>query len=140
MAPFLILAFMKTKHSYHDAELVGCAYSRTHSSLQLSFECADGTTSKLVFSGVSAVRANDFCLQNVVSRLLISPSHVFPPEEIRTYVNWANSQHDYQAAMTNERALMLAAAVAEKQSILFVLEPSVGAEVVALCQAVQEID
>lgn len=140
MAPLPILAFMKTKHSYHDAELVGCAYSRTNSSLLLNFECTDGTTPKLLFSGVTAVRANDFGQQNVVSRLLISPSHVFTRDEIRTYVNWANSQHDYRAAMTNEKAQTIAATVAEKQFILFVLEPSVGAEVVALCQGVQEID
>ncbi len=131
---------MKTRHSYHDAELIGCAYSRINSSLLLSFECVDGTTPKLQFSGVTAVRVNDFGQQNVVSRLLISPSHVFTPDEIRTYVDWASSQHDYRAAMTHERSKIIAAAVAEQQSILFVLEPSVGAEVVALCQTVQEFD
>ncbi|WP_236061155.1 hypothetical protein [Paraburkholderia domus] len=140
MTPLPILAFMEIRHSYHDAELVGCAYSRTDSSLLLSFECTDGTTPKLLFSGVTAVRANDFGRQNVVSRLLISPSHVFTPDEIRIYVNWANSQHDYRASMTNESAQTIAASVAEAKSILFVLEPSVGAEVVALCRGVQETD
>ncbi|WP_184005219.1 hypothetical protein [Paraburkholderia sp. WSM4177] len=131
---------MKTRHSYHDAELVGCAYSRTDSSLLLSFECADGAVPKLLFSGVSAVRINDFCQQNVVSRLLISPSHAFAPDEIRAYVNWAHSQHDYRAAMTDEKAQTIDAAIAAKKSILFVLEPSVGAEVVAVCHGIQEID
>ena len=131
---------MKTRHNYHDAELVGCAYSRADAALLLSFTCVDGSTPKLMFSNVTAVRVNDFNQQNVVSRLLISPSHTFTPDEIRTYVSWANSQHDYRASMTNEKAQLIAATVAEKQSILFVLEPSVGAEVVALFQGLQEID
>ncbi|WP_429468616.1 hypothetical protein [Paraburkholderia sp. WSM4175] len=75
-----------------------------------------------------------------MSRLLISPSHAFAPDEIRAYVNWANSQHDYRAAMTDEKAQTIDAAIAAKKSILFVLEPSVGAEVVAVCHGIQEID
>ncbi|WNC93345.1 hypothetical protein RI103_21300 [Paraburkholderia sp. FT54] len=131
---------MKTKHNYHDAELVGCAYSRTDSALLLSFECTDGTTPKLLFSGVTSMRANDFSQQNVVSRLLISPTYEFTPVESRAYVNWANSRHDYQAAMTDEKARTIAADIATNRSVLFVLEPSVGAEVVALCTGMQEID
>ncbi|MBB5468548.1 hypothetical protein HDG32_004678 [Paraburkholderia sp. CI2] len=75
-----------------------------------------------------------------MSRLLISPSHAFTPDEIRAYVNWAHSQHDYRAAMTDEKAQTIDAAIAAKKSILFVLEPSVGAEVVAVCHGIQEID
>jgi hypothetical protein len=33
---------MKTRHNYHDAELVGCTYSRADATLPLSFACVDG--------------------------------------------------------------------------------------------------
>ncbi|MFL9992692.1 hypothetical protein SAMN05444172_6067 [Burkholderia sp. GAS332] len=131
---------MQTRYSYHDAELVGCTYSRTDSVLLLSFECTDGTAPKLPFSEVAAIRANDFSQQNVVSRLLVSPAHAFTPEEIRTYVNWASSQHDYRAAMADDKASTLVSDIAAGKFILFALEPSIGAEIVTLCKDVREID
>ena len=51
----------------------------------------------------------------------------------------ANSQREYRAAMADDKARTLASDSAARKSILFVLEPSIGAEIVTLCKGVQEI-
>ncbi|ALX41445.1 MULTISPECIES: hypothetical protein [Burkholderia] len=124
--------------NYHDAEFIGCEYSRSASALSLSFECADGKMSKLLLSGVRAVRINDFTRQNVVARLLVSPKYQFTLDEVATYVNWASSQHDYRAQASAEKIQAVHADIASGKCLLFVMEQSAGAEAVVLCDTLQE--
>ena len=85
------------------------------------------------------MRVGDFGLQNVVSRILDSRSHAFSAEEVRDYVQWAGSQHDYRASIPEEKADEIAAALSKGELTLFVAEPSVGALVVILCQRIEII-
>lgn len=128
---------MNTIHSYHDAEIAGIAYSRAHRTGLLNLERVSGDEARLVFSGVNALRANDFGLQNVVSRILISTSHAFSPGEVQTYVQWAHSQHDYKASLSDEKTTEIVSAISRGELILFVAEPSVGAEIVILCERIE---
>lgn len=129
---------MKLLRSYHDAELSGAAYSRVNASALLNFECVSGDSARLLFSGVKALRINDYGLQNVVSRLLVSPSYAFSTNEVHEYVSWAHSKHDYKAPFSDEEARDIEIAIEHGRLMLFVLEPSVGAEIVILCESVQE--
>lgn len=132
---------MNTTHSnYHDAEIAGVAWSRQHRTVLPNLERVGGDEASLLFSGVKAIRATDFGLQNVVSRILISTSHAFSLEEVRDYVQWARSQHDYRASVPDEKVVEIAAALSQGELILFVAEPSVGAEIVILCERIEIVD
>jgi hypothetical protein len=128
---------MNMTHTYHDAEIAGIAYARAHQSVLLNLERITGDEARLMFSAVKAIRVNDFGLQNVVSRILISTSHTFSHEEVRDYVQWARSQHDYKASLQDEKVAEIRAALSSGQLVLFVAEPSVGAEIVILCERIE---
>jgi len=121
---------MNTTHSYHDAEIASIAYSRAHQSVLLNLKRVAGDEARLMFSGVKAFRVNDFGLQNVVSRLLISTTHTFSHREVQDYVQWARSQHDYKASLPDKKAAEISASLSRGELTLFVAEPSVGAEIV----------
>lgn len=129
---------MKLCHGYHDAELSGTAYSRANASILLNFELVNGDSVQLLFSGVEAFRINDFGLQNVVSRILASPSYAFSINQINEYVSWAHSKHDYKASFSDQEIRDIGTAVERGELTLFVLEPSVGAEIVILCERALE--
>lgn len=131
---------MKLLHNYHDAELSGAAYLRADASALLNFQRASGESARLVFTGVRALRIVDYGLQNVASRFLTSPTYVFSTDEIKAYVSWAHSKHDYNAAVSDDEVKEIEIAVAHGRLTLFVLEPSVGAEIVILCERAQEMD
>ncbi|SDJ04196.1 hypothetical protein SAMN04487926_1317 [Paraburkholderia steynii] len=131
---------MNTTNVYHDAEIAGVAYSRASGSALLNLERVISTETRIGFSGVKALRVSDFGLQNVISRVLISGSHRFSTDEIRDHVQWAYSQHDYNASLADEKIAEIEAAVSQGELVLFVIEPSVGAEIVILCVSVQVID
>jgi hypothetical protein len=105
----------------------------------LNFELVNGDSAQLLFSGVQALRINDYGLQNVVSRLLISPSYTFSIAEINEYISWAHSKHDYKASFSDEEVREMRTFVERGRLALFVLEPSVGAEIVILCERALEV-
>lgn len=131
---------MKLLHNYHDAELAGTAYSRADTSTRLDFERVGGDPARLAFFGIKAFRISDYGLQNVVSRFLVSPSYPFSTDEIKEYVSWAHSKHDYKAPFSDEEARDVEVAIKHDKLTLFVLEPSVGAEIVILCERALEVD
>ncbi|SMG60823.1 hypothetical protein [Paraburkholderia susongensis] len=128
---------MSTNPIYHDAEIGTIAYSRTRKSVQLDFQQTSGDDIHLTFSGVRAFRVNDFGLQNVVSRVLVSTSRVFSADEVRDYLQWAHSQHDYKASLADAKATEIERALSQGALFLFVVEPSVGAEIVILCEGME---
>jgi hypothetical protein len=127
-------------HTFHDAEIAGMAYSRTKASALLNLEQVDNGEARLWFSGVKAFRINDFGLQNVVSRIRVSTSHQFSTQEIRDYVLWAYSQHDYKASLADAKLAEIEATIFRGELVLFVAEPSVGAEAVSLCESIATVD
>ncbi|MXN80150.1 hypothetical protein GR157_36245 [Burkholderia sp. 4701] len=127
---------MNALSSYHDAEIGGIAYTRALRSVLLSLEQPGGKEAQLLFSGVRAFRVNDYGLENVVSRTLVSTSRKFSREEIRDYVQWAQSEHNFKAPLTEARTKEIEAALSRGKLLLFVVEPSVGAEIVILCAGV----
>lgn len=113
-------------------------YSRADRSASIYLDLA-ASVIKLMFSGIRAFRASDFGLQNVVSRALLSTSHRFSTNEIRDYVQWAHSQHDYKASLVDQNVAEIDAAISRDELVLFVIEPSVGAEIVVLCEKIQVV-
>lgn len=123
--------------SFHDAELYGIDHDIEGRSLELRFRRVGGELEALKFSGVLAQRMIDFADQNVASRLLISHRYAFTLIEIRSWIQWINSRDDSKAAViTEEKGQEYMRDFAATRRMLFVLEPSCGAEMAVLCESV----
>jgi hypothetical protein len=96
-----------------------------------------GEVEVLRFSGVIGQRMLDFARQNVASRLLISSRYAFTSTEARTWVQWINSRDDSKAAAVSEdKGEELVRDFGAGRRVLFVLEPSCGAEFAVLCESI----
>lgn len=122
--------------SFHDAELYGIDHDIEGRSLELRFRRVGGGLEALKFSGVLAQRMIDFAGQNVASRLLISHRYAFTLVEVRGWVQWINSRDDSKAAVVSEeKGQEYMRDFAAGRRLLFVLEPSCGAEIAVLCDS-----
>ncbi|WP_322052701.1 hypothetical protein [Paraburkholderia bannensis] len=123
--------------SFHDAELYGIEHDPKERVLELRFRRVGGELEALKFSGVIAQRMIDFAGQNVASRLLISHRYAFTLVEVRRWIQWINSRDDSKAALiSEEQGQDYKQDFAAGRRMLFVLEPSCGAELAVLCESV----
>jgi hypothetical protein len=123
--------------SFHDAELIGIEYRPDARSLDLALRRVGGNVEVLRFSGVIAHRLTDFASQNMASRVLTSPKYPFSPDEARTWIQWINSRDDSNApAISAEKGSEYIRDFEAGRRVLFVLEPSCGAEMAILCETV----
>lgn len=122
--------------SFHDAELTGIEHHPESRALELRFRRVGGEIEVLRFSGVISQRMIDFAEQNVVSRLLISPRYAFSLAEVRTWLQWMNSRDDSKgAAISEQNGEECVRDLVAGHRVLFVLEPSCGAEMAVLCES-----
>ncbi|SOE94171.1 hypothetical protein SAMN05414139_06982 [Burkholderia sp. D7] len=131
---------MNTKKNYHDAEFIGLLYARDKQRLTLNFQLVSGELAAVHCEDVSVFRLGEMGLQNVTSRLLISSEREFQPDDIREHINWAASRDGWEYAMTDEQAANFIAKIQQRQLIVLVLEPSIGAELVVVCKSVEHVD
>jgi hypothetical protein len=122
--------------SFHDAELTCIEHDPGTRTLELRFRRAGGEIEVLRFSGVIGQRMIDFAGQNVASRLLISSRYVFSSAEVRTWLQWINSRDDSKgAAISEKEGDEYVQKLKARDRVLFVLEPSCGAEMAVLCES-----
>ncbi|SEJ62130.1 hypothetical protein [Paraburkholderia diazotrophica] len=122
--------------SFHDAELTGIEHDPELRTLELRFRRVGGEVEALRFSGVIHQRLIDFAGQNVASRLLISPRYTFSLAEVRTWLQWMNSRDDSKrAAISEQNGERCVRDLVAGRRVLFVLEPSCGAEMAVLCES-----
>ena len=131
-----IIGFEGERPTFHDAELVGIEHRPADGELVLRFVRVDGTTGTFRFVGVVSQRVVDFAEQNVVSRLLISPTYSFSSAEVAQWLRWVDSREDFQATVDQEHIDQRMADFVAGRKALFVLEPSCGAEVAVVCDSV----
>ncbi|SOE95911.1 hypothetical protein SAMN05414139_08830 [Burkholderia sp. D7] len=131
---------MDQKKNYHDAELVGLYYARGRQHLLLNFQLVNSDLAVVRCDGVTHFKLGEMGLQNVTSRLLISSEREFHPDEIRDHINWACSRDGHEHAMTDSRAAYFRTSIRHRQVALLVLEPSIGAELVVVCKAVEHVE
>jgi hypothetical protein len=122
--------------SFHDAELVSVEHDSNAKSLAIRLKRVSGSQETLVFHGVIAQRMIDFADQNVASRVLMSPTHSFSLDDVCAWVRWMYSRDDAKApeidrAITNR----LHQDIVEGRKVLFILEPSCGAELAVVCES-----
>jgi hypothetical protein len=118
----------------HDAELIAVAVDRLSRIARLSFRQEDGVSRSIELHGLQAFRAEDLTLQNVVSRVLRSSQDQFSREAIEHSLRWVTSLSDSASWLSDERRHQWLASCENRQLELFVLEPSAGAQVAALCE------
>jgi hypothetical protein len=123
--------------SFHDAELIRIEHRPDNRELLLQFKRVGGTTGTFRFTGVASQRIVDFAEQNIVSRLLISPAYRFSAAEVGQWLKWVDGRVDSRSPVGDvARADQYADDLAAGRRALFVLEPSCGADVAVLCEAI----
>lgn len=131
-----VIEFKGERPTFHDAELVRIDHRPADRELLLRFARVDGTTGTFRFIGVVSQRVVDFAEQNVVSRLLISPTYNFSAAEVEQWSRWVDSRDDFQATVDQKQIDQRIADFVAGRKALFVLEPSCGAEVVVVCDSI----
>jgi hypothetical protein len=81
---------------------------------------------------------NDFGLQNVVSRILVYQGEKLDVGDVVERLKWASSSTDSSSYLTDEAMDRILLQIRTKALALVLLEPSCGAELVALCANVTE--
>ena len=131
-----VIGFEGERPTFHDAELVGIDHQPANRELLLRFQRVDGTTGTFRFMGIISQRVVDFAEQNVVSRLLISPTYGFSATEVGQWLRWVDSREDSQATVDQKQIDQRMADFAAGRKALFVLEPSCGAELAVVCDSI----
>lgn len=116
--------------TFHDAELRHVSHKIGVSLLELGFEKTDGQFVVVSFCGVTAFRTTDMQMQNVVSRLLVHGSNILlTADELAEHVSWISRTCDGEQLSDPAAMNTLVQKVATGEQLLFILEPSWGAEV-----------
>lgn len=118
----------------HDAEIVSIGMERENSVCRIDFSRHGGERSSVEFFGVLACRAEDFVLQNVVSRMLQSTAKDFSMEDLDYWIAWATSLSDASSWLKAERKNEWMAAINNGKLELVVFEPSAGAQIAVICE------
>jgi hypothetical protein len=121
----------------HDAELVSVEVAQKENSVSLSFLSPDRSRLSVKFHGVSHFRTQDLILQNVVSRVLISDSFSFPRERLVHWIKWVTRLSDTNSFADDVQIEQLLSRLLRREALLFVLEPSWGAELAIICTAIR---
>jgi hypothetical protein len=122
-----------SKISLHDAELISVEIDRSHSYAKLIFKMENGETKSVELQGVKAFRSEDLILQNVVSRLLCSSWGDIADDHLDRWLIWATSMSDSSSWLSDQHKDEWRTACIAKTLKLLVFEPSMGAQIVAVC-------
>ena len=120
----------------HDSELISIEIQRDQHLLVLGFKLVNNEVRKLRFTNVVGFRVTDVIEQNIVSQVLMFPGYPFSTEQLTHWIKWANSLSDTEPLVTSEALERITGQLQRGELILFVVEPSWGAEVAIICGSV----
>jgi len=121
--------------SFHDAELRHISHKAEVDLLELGFEKADGQFVVVSLCGVAAFRVTDMRMQNVVSRLLVHGSNIeLTEDELAERVGWVSRTCDGEQLSEPAAVSVLVQKVTSGARLLFILEPSWGAEMIVIAE------
>lgn len=123
--------------TFHDAELRQVSHNAEFGFLELGFEKADGQFVVITLSGVTAFRVTDMAMQNVVSRLLVHGINTNLTEnELTDRIGWVSKTCDGEQLSESATLKRLIEKVNSGELLLFILEPSWGAELIVIAEKV----
>ncbi|WP_434559387.1 hypothetical protein [Pseudomonas sp. R1-6] len=128
----------KVLYQYHDAVLLGISTDDAFGSCLLSFKQSDGKKSELILSGCELIRVVDYTNQNIVSRLVVYQGGIVDKVDAATKLIWASELSDASSYLSQEALNSIIERISSGSACLIYLEPSSGAEVVALCNNIIE--
>jgi hypothetical protein len=123
-------------HMLHDSELVALSVNRAIKFARLEFRLESGEGIFAEMYGLRAFRSEDFVLQNVVSRILYSSRGDLEPKRLMYWLDWATRLSDAGSWLPDKKREDWLCACMSGDLELIVIEPSVGAQVVAICDEV----
>ena len=123
--------------TFHDAELRQMSHIADVNRLELGFEKSDGQFVVISLRGLVAFRVVDFGLQNVVSRLLVQGFNLkLAKPELVDRVGWISNSCDGDQLSDLATVNTLVQRVDSGELLLFILEPSWGAEMIVLAEKI----
>ena len=117
---------------YHDAALVGLVAGDVDNDLDLSIKDENGDRATLTLHECQFYRVVDFGTQNIVSRLLLIRGSGVDASAVEEKLRWASSKVDAPSFLTSERLQTLIDKIKSGELGVLYLEPSNGAELVAV--------
>jgi hypothetical protein len=97
----------------------------------------DGRFAAIVAEGIHTVRLSEIRIQNVASRVLLTPSDDFRDAEVRQVIMWTlTDQHKALLAPASVIDVIQTKVFGGALRLLW-LDPSVGAELGVICERVQ---
>lgn len=125
---------------YHDAVLSAINADKAESASVLTFELRDGSARRVVLKGCELLRIVDFTNQNIVSRLIKYSGASADATDIADKLTWAAALSDASSYLSQEALISIISRVQAGDASVLYLEPSNGAELVALfTEMVQEV-
>ncbi|ATG22583.1 hypothetical protein CO705_22210 [Ralstonia pickettii] len=123
---------------YHDATLLAIDTDSEDRTLTMRFRTVEGNTRALALQACEFFRASDFVAQNVVSRLILMKGHEQNVHHLEEKLRWASSRSDATSFLSPERLALLVERIIKGELTVLYLEPSSGAELVALFSSMHE--
>lgn len=133
----MIMENVERLSTFHDAELRQISHIADVNRLELGFEKADGQFVVISLRGLVAFRVVDFGLQNVVSMLLVQGFNLkLTKPELVDRVGWISNNCDGDQLSDLATVNTLVQRVDSGELLLFILEPSWGAEMIVLAEKI----
>jgi hypothetical protein len=121
--------------NFHDAKLRHILHIADINCLELGFEIDNGKLVTISLHGLVNFRVVDFCIQNVVSGLFIQSVNLkLSRNELIDRIWWMLSNCDGDLLTDEVTVNILTQRVELNNLLLFILEPSWGAEVIVLAE------
>lgn len=121
--------------SLHDADLISLGWIAEHA-LRLDVRSQEGRFG-LVLNKVSIVRVVDFGMQNVIAQVWHSRDHLGEDQFLRERLAWATATVDSHSYISEANAHSLIMSLKASQKTMIGLVPSVGADLVAVCERLE---
>jgi hypothetical protein len=126
---------VETIFGYHDAVISGIMEADKAGDWVLSVKDENGAIKTLTLAECEMFRVVDFTLQNIVSRIMVFRGTSIDENFVAQRLNWASSLCDASSYLDEERRRDLVLRIKDGELSLIIVEPSVGAEIVALCRS-----
>lgn len=125
---------------YHDCVLFSISSDPVSKDVRLFFFAENARQKIILLRGCKLFRSEDFILQNVVSRVVVYSGEEADRSEVVEKLKWASRLSDSSSSLSEDRLNIIFASIKSCNDALVCVEPSWGAQVVALCKSFVEID
>lgn len=126
----------RIEHGLHDAEVVGVKVMDGGAGAVIELSRVNGTQVSVHSRGILAFRAVDMAMQNVVSRVCISTAET-DVAWLTHRLSWATERIDATSYLSNSAMEEYVRRLQTDDLKLIWIEPSVGVELVAVCESIE---